>query len=80
MAQRLEERVSRLEGAFEQMNERLGSIESNIGALRGEVAGLRQDINTSIAELRRELHTNFRWTMGTIIAMWVTVICAIMFA
>ena len=80
MAQRLEERVSRLEGAFEQMNERLGSIESNIRGLRGEVAGLRQDINTSIAELRRELHTNFRWTMGTIIAMWVTVICAIMFA
>ena len=80
MAQALEERVSRLEGAFEQMNERLGNIESNIGGLRGEMAGLRQDMNTSIAELRRELHANFRWTMGTIIVMWVTIICAIMFA
>jgi len=73
------------------MNERLGSIESNIGGLRGEMGGLRgemnannislrKDMNIAIAELRRELHTNFRWTMGTIIAMWVTVICAIMFA
>ena len=80
MAQALEERVSRLEGAFEQMNERLGNIESNIGGLRGEMGGLRQDMNTSIAELRRELHTNFRWTMGTIIAMWVTIVFAIMLA
>jgi predicted nuclease with TOPRIM domain len=76
VAQALEERVSRLEGAFEQMNERLGSIEGNIGGLRGEMGGLRQEM----ADLRKELHTNFRWTMGTIIAMWVTVICAIMFA
>jgi len=73
MAQATEERVSRLEGAFEQMNERLGAIENNL-------VSLRQDMNTSMAELRRELHTNFRWTMGTIIAMWVTIICAIMFA
>ena len=87
MAQVLEERVSRLEGAFEQMNERLGSIESSIGGLRQEIAGVRQDMNVSVAglhgamaDLRNELHTNFRWTMGTIIAMWVTLICAILFA
>ena len=80
MAQTLEQRVSRVEGALEQMNERLGSIESNIGGLRGEMASLRQDMNTSIAELRRELHTSFRWTMGTIFVMWVTIICTILFA
>lgn len=58
------------------MNERLGSIESNIGGLRGEMGGLRQEM----ADLRKELHTNFRWTMGTIIAMWVTIVFAIMLA
>lgn len=68
------------------MNESLGSIESNIRGLRGEtgglrqeIAGLRKDTNAVIGELRHELHTNFRWTTGTIIAMWVTVVCAIVF-
>ena len=80
MAQALEERVSRLEGALEQMNERLGGIESNIVGLRQEMGGLRQEMNTAIGELRHDLTTNFRWTMGTIIVMWVTIICTIIFA
>lgn len=80
MAEALEERVSRLEGIVEQMNERLGGIESDIGGLRQEIASLRQDMNTAITEICHKMHTNFRWTMGTIIAMWLTIICAIIFA
>ena len=87
MAQALEERVGRLEGALEQMNERLGGIETNIvglrqemGGLRGEMTSLRQDMNTAIGGLRHDLTTSFRWTTGTIIVMWVTIICPILFA
>ncbi|OIP26532.1 MAG: hypothetical protein CO103_02780 [Chloroflexi bacterium CG_4_9_14_3_um_filter_45_9] len=80
MAQTLEERVSRLEGVVEQMNERLGRIEGDIAGLRQEMGGLRQEMTELRKSLYRELHTNFRWTMGTIIVMWVTVICAIIFA
>lgn len=56
------------EGALEQMNERLGGIENDIAGLRGEMG-----------DLRKELHTNFRWTMGTVIVMWVTIICTVIF-
>ena len=84
MAQALEERVSKLEGTLEQMNERLGRIESEIASLRQEmnnaIGGLRQEMSTAIGELRRDLTTNFRWTTGTVIVMWVTIICAILFA
>jgi len=80
MAQSIEERVSKLEGALEQMNERLGGIESNIASLRQEMGGLRQEMNNAIGELRHDLTTNFRWTMGTVVLMWVTIICTILFA
>ena len=93
MAQVLEERVSRLEGALGQMNERLGGIETNIASLRQEMnanitglreemnannASLRQEMNTAIVGLHGEIHTNFRWTMGTVLVMWVTIICTIL--
>ena len=61
-----------VEGVVGQMNERLGGIEANI-------AGLRQEMNTAMGELRHDLTTNFRWIMGTISVMWVTIICTIMF-
>ena len=57
------------------MNERLGRMGNDIAGLRGEMGSLRGEM----LDLRKEMHTNFRWTMGTIIAMWVTVICAIIF-
>ena len=59
--------------ALEQMNERRGGIE-------GDIAGLRQEMSQMRSEIHREMLTNFRWTMGTLIAAWVTIICAIMFA
>jgi len=91
MAQVLEDRVSRLEGVVEQMNERLGGIETNIASLRQEIGGLReemganntslrQEMNTVMGELRHDLMTNFRWTMGTVLVMWVTIICTILLA
>ena len=73
------------------MNERLGGIETNIASLRGEIGGLReemgannaslrQDMNTAVVDLHREIFTNFRWIMGTVLVMWVTVICTILLA
>jgi len=60
----LEVRMARLEGGYEQINERLGAIEqrltSEIGALRVEIASLRPDITSLRSEstsLRSEMAT-----------------------
>ena len=53
----LEIRMAKLEGGYEQINERLGTIEqrltSEIGALRGDITSLRSDMTS----LRSEMST-----------------------
>jgi cell shape-determining protein MreC len=49
--------------------------------LRGEIAQLRQHVDSEIsqlrqeiAQLRREMNTNFRWTVGLILGIWGTTV------
>jgi cell shape-determining protein MreC len=49
--------------------------------LRGEIAQLRQHVDSEIsqlrqeiAQLRREMNTNFRWTAGLILGIWGTTV------
>jgi tetrahydromethanopterin S-methyltransferase subunit G len=64
MAQ-LEERMAKIEGIVGQMNERLNHLESELSSLR--------------SELLQEIRGNFRWTLGLLITMWVTLILAFLF-
>lgn len=70
-------RVSRIEGVIEQMNERLGNMDQGLRDLHSELTGEQRSLRTDIAEVQRSLRTemrsNFRWTMGITIAMWVTI-------
>lgn len=65
----MEERVAKLEGAVEQVVLRLNHLENEIRDLRKE-----------IAELRARIDSNFRWTIGILITMWVTIILSSVFA
>ena len=49
-----EERLARLEGAVEQTDKRLTSVEGRLN-----------HIETRLEELREEMVKNFRWTVGT---------------
>ena len=49
-------RMAHLEGAYEQLDKRLGSLEGRLGSLEGEVR-----------DLRRDVHDQFRWTVGLLI-------------
>jgi predicted ribosome quality control (RQC) complex YloA/Tae2 family protein len=49
--------------------------------LRGDIAQLRQHVDSEIsqlrqeiAQLRREMSTNFRWTVGLILGIWGTTV------
>lgn len=66
----LRERMAKLEGIMEQMAVRVGNLESRMEAGFSE-------LSRRIDDLGREFRANFRWTMGIIITMWVTIILAI---
>jgi chromosome segregation ATPase len=64
----LEERMAKIEGIVEQMNERLNHIETGFSELRTEMGSLRD-----------EIRSNFRWIVGIILTMWVTIILTLLF-
>ena len=75
-AQPWEPRVSRLEGAIEQIGDRLADLHGDMTALRIEMNGLRDNMTTLRTDMRSELHDGidklrgeFRWMFATMIAL-----------
>ncbi len=64
----IEQRVSRLEGAYEQVNERLGDLTQAVASLRTE---LRSDMNRQFHTVLVLLGTSWATTLGGIIAILV---------
>ena len=46
-----EERLSRLEGGYEQVNERLNDLTQAINSLRSEISGFRAEVNARFNNL-----------------------------
>ncbi len=63
-------RIAHLEGAYEQIDKRLGSIE-------GRMASLERKVDDGFTQLRAEIHTTFRWVIGVILINWVTLMLAV---
>ena len=56
----LEVRVAKLEGLFEQLNERLGNVETDI-------RDLRQEVSDGFNEVRREMRRMLYWILGLVV-------------
>ena len=69
----LEQRVSRLEGAYEQVDRRLDELSRSIESLRTEMNGLRAEMNG----LRTEMNNRFNNVYVLIGGSWVTIMVAI---
>ena len=52
----MENRVSRLEGAYEQVDQRLGEMNSRLDMTNGTIEGLRRDTLSEIGGLRAEMN------------------------
>ena len=61
-----EERVSRLEGAYEQVDRRLDSIDTRLS-----------DLNQSISDLRAETNSRFNTLLTVVIGSWITLVVGI---
>ena len=79
----IEQRISRLEGAYEQVDRRLDEMHQSINGLRAEMNGLRVEMHESINSLRaemnnrlEEMNSRFNTLYVLIAASWVTIIGA----
>ena len=67
-AQSWEPRVSRLEGAIEQIGDRLADLHGDMTTLRAEMTALRSemrdDIRTLDEKIDRNLHVTIGWMVG----------------
>jgi len=58
------------------MDKRLNHIESDLASIRGEMAGLRDEMNRRFdgiyGEMNRRFDSLFRWVVGLILGMWTT--------
>ena len=77
-ADALESRMGYLEGAFQQMDKRLGSIEGRMGAIESGMDSLERavqafrleahaDLRDLRSELRSEMREQFRWMLGLMV-------------
>ena len=81
------DRIGRLEGITEQINDRLGSLERRIDSLKSDleaqIGSLKSDLESQIGSLKSDLERridrledshrrDFRWLLGTMIGMWAT--------
>jgi len=60
-------RMAHLEGAYEQIDKRLGSLEVRFGSLEGEVRDLRGEVRTLRTELIVRMDRQFFWILGLLI-------------
>ena len=47
--------MAKIEGAFEQIDKRLGRLEAEVHSLREEMASLRQELHNEVATVRGEI-------------------------
>jgi DNA-binding GntR family transcriptional regulator len=50
------------------------ATKQDIQQLRQEIAQLRQHVDSEITQLRRDMNSNFRWTVGLIVGIWGTTV------
>ena len=66
-AQALEVRMARLEGAYEQINHRLGTVEQRLGSLEAKVDSGFARVDDRFSQIEQRVDQRFMWTIGLII-------------
>ena len=67
----MEQRVSRLEGAYEQVDRRLSDLNGSVESLRSEIGTLRQDMDRKLTAMVLFMGGSWVTLMGTIIGLYV---------
>jgi hypothetical protein len=71
----VEQRIARLEGSYEQIRDRLNSIDSRLTSIDGRFG----QIDARFAHFEQRLDSRFAWLLGIVVTSWVTTILTILF-
>jgi hypothetical protein len=66
-ADALDVRIAHLEGAYEQIDRRLGAVEGRIAALDRKIDDVRTEIQSVRGELLGRMDRQFFWILGLLI-------------
>ena len=73
--------MAKIEGAFEQIDRRLGRVEAELVSLRRElhqqISAVREELKGEINSVREDVRSLYRMTLSVLIPMWVTIVGAI---
>jgi len=88
-AQPLEIRMAHLEGAYEQISHRLGSIEQRLGSMELKFEGRFAQVDSRFAQVDSrfaqmdgrfaQIDQKFMWLFGLIGSSWITTILAVLY-
>lgn len=70
--QQMEQRVSRLEGAYEQVNERLNDLTQAVTSLRGDFNSLRTELSSFRNAVFIALSGMWLSVMGAVVGLYLT--------
>lgn len=71
----MEARIAHLEGAFDQVGERLNSIDRRINSFEQRVDARFNGLDSRF----NGLDTRFNWLIGIVVATWITTILTVLF-
>jgi hypothetical protein len=78
----VDERMARLEGSYEQIRDRLNSIDGRLASIDArfvQVDGRFAQIDGRFAALEQKIDSRFSWLLGIVVTSWVTTILTILF-
>lgn len=79
MAIPMENRMARLEGAYEQVSDRLNSIDRRLESFAESIDRRFLSVDSRFDALDRKVDANFRWLAGILFGSWITTISAVLF-
>ena len=71
-AQPLDARIAHLEGAFDQVVERLNTIDRRLD-------GMDVRFDTRLGRIEQVLESRFTWMIGLVLGTWVSLMLAVLF-
>ena len=73
--------MARIEGAFEQIDRRLGRVEAELVSLRRglhrQISAVREELKGETNSVGEDVRSLYRMTLSVLIPMWVTPVGAI---